>query len=63
MVLVGMAFAIFGGWHLLLPRRSLIALGFGWGFWQTGETSRAKLGIRLAGVGMLLLGIAFILLA
>ena len=63
MLLVGIGFSLFGLWHLLLPRRSLIALGFGWGFWQSGESAKAQMGIRLAGAGLTLLGTAFILLA
>ena len=63
MLLVGIVFGGFGLWHLLLPKHSLIAKAFGWGFWQSGESSGAKLGIRLAGGGLILLGTIFILLA
>jgi len=63
MLLIGIVFGGFGLWHLLLPRHSLIARAFGWGIWQSGESPRAKSGIRLAGAGMVLLGLVFILLA
>lgn len=57
-VIVSILFAILSLWHLLLPRRTIFMLAYGWNHWKTEATPRTINGIRILG-GIMLLAALF----
>ena len=51
-VIVSAIFALMGLWHVLLPRKSLFMLAYGWGIWKAEESSANVRAIRLIGAIM-----------
>lgn len=51
-VIVSAIFALFGLWHMLLPRKSLFMLAYGWGVWKAEESPANVRAIRLVGAVM-----------
>lgn len=51
-VVVSAIFALMGLWHVLLPRKSLFMLAYGWGVWKAEESSANVRAIRLIGAVM-----------
>ena len=51
-VVVSAIFALMGLWHVLLPRKSLFMLAYGWGVWKAEESPRNIRAIRLIGAVM-----------
>ena len=62
-VVVSAVFGLMGLWHVVLPRKSLFMLAYGWGVWKGEESSRNIRGIRLVGVAMVAAALFCIILA
>lgn len=62
-VVVSVIFALMGLWHVLLPRKSLFMLAYGWGIWKAEESSANVRAIRLVGAIMVAAAVFCIVLA
>lgn len=51
-VVVSAIFALMGLWHVVLPRKSLFMLAYGWGIWKAEESSANVRAVRLIGAVM-----------
>ena len=62
-VVVSTIFGLMGLWHVLLPRKSLFMLAYGWGVWKGEESFRNINGIRTVGAVMVIVALFCIILA
>ena len=62
-VVVSAIFALMGLWHVVLPRKSLFMLAYGWGIWKAEESSANVRAIRLIGAIMVAAALFCIVLA
>ena len=62
-VVVSAIFALMGLWHVLLPRKSLFMLAYGWGIWKAEESSANVRAVRLIGAIMVAAALFCIVLA
>jgi hypothetical protein len=62
-VVVSAIFALMGLWHVLLPRKSLFMLAYGWGIWKAEESSANVRAVRLIGAIMVAAAVFCIVLA
>ena len=62
-VVVSAIFALMGLWHVLLPRKSLFMLAYGWGVWKAEESPRNVRAIRMIGAVMVAAAVFCIVLA
>lgn len=62
-VVVSAIFALLGLWHLILPRKSLFILAYGWGIWKAEESPGNVSAIRLVGAVMVVAALFCIVFA